>query len=136
MSIVYAREPGLSVADYVAVLAETTMRDRRPLANEARIGEMLAGANFVVTARKNGDIVGLARCITDNAWICYCAELAVKDSAQGHGVGRGLLEFCWSELGPRIGFVLVSEKGAIGFYERMGMDGEIDAFFRTRSDRS
>lgn len=136
MSLVYAREPGLSVDDYVAVLADTTMRDRRPLANRTRLGEMLAGANFIVTARREGEILGLARCITDHAWICYCAELAVKESAQGLGIGRGLLEFCWSELGPRVGFALVSEKSAIGFYEKMGMDGGIDAFFRTRSDRS
>ena len=99
MSLVYAREPGLSVDDYVAVLADTTMRDRRPLANRTRIGEMLAGANFVVTARREGEILGLARCITDHAWICSCAELAVKESAQGLGIGRGLLEFCWNELG-------------------------------------
>ena len=69
MSIVYAREQSLSVADYVTVVGETTMRDRRPIANTTRIGEMLAGANFIVTAREDGAILGLARCITDFAWI-------------------------------------------------------------------
>ncbi len=87
MSIVYAQEQSLPVADYVAVLAETTMRDKRPLTNTVRIGEMIAGANFIVTARENDAILGLARCITDFAWIAYCAELAVKESAQGRGVG-------------------------------------------------
>ena len=108
--IVYAEEPGLSVDDYVAVLGATTMRTKRPLENRARIGEMLSGANLIVTARRNGEIVGLARCITDRAWICYCAELAVKESAQGLGVGAGII--------------------------RTGLTRLDNGFFRTRLDRS
>ena len=135
MSIVYAEEPGLSVADYVAVFGESSMRLKRPLANEERIAEMLAGANFIVTARRDDELLGVARCITDRAWICYCADLAVRESAQGLGVGRGILETCWTLLGPRVGFILVSEPDAIGFYERVGMSRDLTAFYRTRSDR-
>lgn len=136
MSIVYAQEQTLSVADYVAVLSESSMRDKRPLKNSVRIGEMLAGANFIVAARENGVILGLARCITDFAWIAYCAELAVKESAQGKGIGRGILEYCWTTLGPRIGLTLVSEPNALGFYERVGMTRLDSGFFRPREDRS
>lgn len=136
MSIVYAEEPGLSVADYVAVFGESSMRSKRPLANEERIAQMLAGANFIVTARRDGEILGIARCITDRAWICYCADLAVRESAQGLGVGRGIVETCWQLLGPKVGFVLVSEPEAIGFYERVGMSRDLTALYRTRSDRS
>jgi GNAT superfamily N-acetyltransferase len=136
VSVVYAEETGLSVDDYVSVLAETTMRSKRPLANRARIGEMLAGANFVVTARRDGEILGLARCITDHAWICYCAELAVKESAQGLGVGAGIIRTINELLGPRIGLVLISEPEAIGFYEKAGLARLDSAFFRTRTDRS
>jgi hypothetical protein len=42
------------------------MRGKRPLANTERIGRMIAGANFIVTAREDGVILGLARCISDN----------------------------------------------------------------------
>ena len=136
MSIVYAQEQNLGVEDYVAVLADTTMRDKRPLANTARIGEMLRGANFVVTAREDGVILGLARCITDYAWIAYCAELAVKESAQGRGVGAGIIAKANELLGPRIGLALISEPGALGFYQRVGMERLDSAFFRTRADRS
>ena len=136
MSIVYAQEQNLGVEDYVAVLDATTMRSKRPLTNTARIGEMLANANFIVTAREDGVILGLARCITDFSWIAYCAELAVKESAQGRGVGAGLLKFIEDTLGPRVGLMLVSEPGAIGFYERIGMQRQDTGFFRTRLDRS
>ena len=136
MSIVYAQEQSLSVADYVAVLSETIMRAKRPLTNTQRIGEMLAGANFIVTAREDGVILGLARCITDYAWIAYCAELAVKESAQGRGVGAGIMDKIHELLGPKIGLVLISEPNAIGFYERIGLERQDSAFFRTRLDRS
>ena len=136
MSIVYAREQSLSVADYVAVVGETTMRDRRPIANSKRIGEMLAGANFIVTAREDGVILGLARCITDFAWIAYCAELAVKESAQGRGVGAGLIKTVKELLGPRIGLTLISEEAAVGFYRRIGIEQVSTAFFLTREVRS
>jgi GNAT superfamily N-acetyltransferase len=136
MSIVYAQEQSLSVGDYVAVLSGTTMRDKRPLANAQRIAEMLCGANLIVTAREDGVILGLARCISDGAWVAYCAELAVKESAQARGVGAGLIRTVKGILGPRIGLVLISEEEAIGFYTRIGMERYDRAFFLTREDRS
>lgn len=136
MSIVYAQEQSLSVEDYVAVLAETSMRGKRPLANRRRIGEMIAGANFIVTAREDGVILGLARCITDFAWIAYCAELAVKESAQGRGIGAGIVARAKELLGPRLGLTLISEPDAVGFYRRIGMEQIERAFFLTREDRS
>lgn len=136
MSIVYAQEQSLGVADYVAVLGETIMRAKRPLTNTQRIGEMIAGANFIVTARDDGIILGLARCITDYAWIAYCAELAVKESAQGRGVGAGIMAKIHELLGPKLGLVLISEPSAVGFYERIGLERQDSAFFRTRLDRS
>ncbi len=136
MSIVYAQEQSLSVADYVAVLRDTIMHAKRPLDNTARIAEMLAGANFIVTAREDGDILGLARCITDNSWICYCAELAVKESAQGRGIGAGIIARAKELLGPRVGLNLISEPTAVGFYEHIGMERVDTAFFLAREDRS
>jgi GNAT superfamily N-acetyltransferase len=136
VTIVYAQEQALPVEDYVAVLSEGTMRTRRPLANKARIAEMIAGANFIVTAREDGIILGLARCITDHAWIAYCAELAVKESAQGRGVGAGIIKAAKDILGPRLGLTLISEAEAVGFYQHIGMEQIDTAFFLTRADRS
>lgn len=136
MTVVYAQEQALGVDDYVAVLGETIMRAKRPLANRARIGKMLANANFIVTAREDGVILGLARCVTDFSWIAYCAELAVRESAQGRGIGRGLLDCIEQTLGPQVGLMLVSEPTARGFYERAGMTFQDAAYFRPRRDRA
>lgn len=134
--IVYAEEPDLAPEDYVAVLGDTTLGAKRPLANRPRITEMLAGTNTIVTAREDGLILGLARCITDFAWIAYCAELAVREAAQHRGIGAGLLTHLRECLGPRIGLLLVSEPDAIGFYHRLGMDRMDRAFFWPRTDAS
>ena len=133
MSIVYAQEQDLAVEDYVAVIGETSMRERRPLANRARIAKMLAGSNLIVTARDNGEILGLARCMSDTAWICYCSDLAVKESAQGRGIGRGLLDKCTELIGPGVGLVLVSYPESASFYDQLGME-PARAHYRARTD--
>jgi len=136
MAIVCAQETGLTAEDYVSVIGQTNMRDRRPLANTARIQAMLDGANFVVTAREDdGTLVGLARCITDHAWVCYCAELAVRDSHQGRGIGRAILDKAVELLGPRIGLALMADAGAVGFYQNICME-PAQGFWRPRTDRA
>ena len=134
MTVIYAQEQNLSVEDYAAVIAETTMRTNRPLANPARIARMLAGSNLIVTARDaDSTILGLARCMSDTAWICYCSDLAVKESAQGSGIGRALLDKCAELLGPGIGLVLVSYPESASFYEQIGME-PAQAHYRPRTD--
>jgi GNAT superfamily N-acetyltransferase len=133
MAITYAREASLSAAEYAGVLGQTTMRDGRPLGNTARIQAMLDGSNFIVTAREEGELVGLARCLCDFAWVCYCAELAVREGYQGKGIGRGLLDTCAELLGPGIAITLLAYPEAAAFYQRIGMQPAA-AFFRPRTD--
>ncbi len=132
--IVYARETNLSAADYIAVIGDTYMRSSRPIGNPARVAAMLAGSNFVVTAREtDGTIIGLARCMNDGAWVCYCADLAVRESHQGRGIGKALLDKMAELLGPRIGIALIAYHEAASFYRRIGLD-EYPGFFRERTD--
>lgn len=136
MSVVYAQEQSLSAEDYVSVLAGTTMEHKRPLPNLARIDRMLRGANLIVTARENGTILGLARCLSDGAWIAYCAELTVKAEAQGRGIGAGILAKVRDIIGPGVSLLLISEPEAVGFYERVGMVPMPRAYVHARTDRS
>jgi GNAT superfamily N-acetyltransferase len=134
MSIAYAREQSLPVDDYIAVVGSTYMRDRRPLANRDRVGRMLAGSSLIVTARADdGTILGLARGTGDNAWVCYIADLVVRDGQQGNGIGRTLLDETASILGPGIGIVLIAYPEADAFYRRVGME-PAQAYFRARTD--
>ncbi len=134
MPITCTRDHTLSAADYIAVVGSTYMRDKRPVADEARIAEILHGSNLIVTARdESGDVVGVARGMSDGAWGCYLADLAVRADPQGKGIGTALLHECKSVLGPRVGIVLLAYPEAEAFYRRIGL-GEMPAFFMPRGD--
>lgn len=136
MSIVYAQEQDLSVADYVAVLDSTYMRDHRPLTNTARVERMLAGANMIVTARsESGDILGLGRGISDGEWVVYLADLAVHADHQRKGIGTGILRHMKSLIGPGMGIVLLAYEDAVPYYRKIGL-GEGISFFVNREIRT
>jgi ribosomal protein S18 acetylase RimI-like enzyme len=125
----FAREPDLSVAEFRRVLVESGLGATRPVDDEARLRQMLTGAGLVMTARNpDGSLVGVARCLSDGAWIAYLAELAVSRSVQGQSVGKLLLRAVRDELGPRVTLVLASVPEAVGFYEKVGMPRMADVF--------
>ncbi len=133
--IVYAREYTLTVSEFRRVLVESGLGTLRPVDDEERLSAMLNGSNLVVTARTSvsgAPLLGLARCITDAAWACYVADLAVCASAQGSGVGQGLMEEVRRQLGSGVTILLVSVPDAVDFYERIGMEPAKDAFWFRR----
>jgi ribosomal protein S18 acetylase RimI-like enzyme len=130
--VLYASEPTLDVAEFRRVLMESGLGETRPVDDEARLQAMLANANLVLTARldrPDRQLIGVARAITDFAWVCYLAELAVTRSAQGLGVGNGLMDEAQRQLGPSVAISLLSMPDAVGFYERIGMTRMSDAFW-------
>lgn len=120
MAVVYARETALPVDDYIDVVGNSTLGATRPIGDRERIAAMIEGANLIVSARIDGRCVGLARCLTDFAWVAYCGDLAVHDAFQGRGIGKGLLEACRAILGDGVGMALLSAPEAVGFYDRHG----------------
>ena len=57
----------------------------------ATLDAALSGSSRVVTARRHGRLVGLARVISDGATICYLQDVLVHPDARRSGVGRGLV---------------------------------------------
>ncbi|MCU0649955.1 MAG: GNAT family N-acetyltransferase [Gemmatimonadaceae bacterium] len=120
--IVCATEPSLSPEDFRRILVQSGLGATRPIENPRRLQQMLAGASILTTARSSdGELLGVARGVTDGAWIAYLAELAVAGHAQGRGVGRQLLQSVRARLGDSVMLVLASVPDAVGFYERCGM---------------
>jgi ribosomal protein S18 acetylase RimI-like enzyme len=120
--LVYARDAGLTVDEYINVVGNSTLGASRPLGDPDRVAAMLAGADLIVTARIAGRCIGIARCLTDFAWVAYCGDLAVHSDFQGRGIGTGLLRRCRKELGDGVGIALLSVPEAVSFYERSGPD--------------
>ncbi|HET8728619.1 MAG TPA: GNAT family N-acetyltransferase [Alphaproteobacteria bacterium] len=129
--VLYAREPTLEVGEFRRVLVDSGLGAIRPVEDEPRLEAMLSAADLILTARLDRPgtpLVGVARCITDFAWCCYLSELAVSVSAQGFGIGKGLLDEARRQLGPGVSVILASVPDAVGFYERAGMARLPDAF--------
>jgi ribosomal protein S18 acetylase RimI-like enzyme len=135
--VLYASEPRLDVDDFCRVLLESGLGATRPTGDRPRMQQMLEQADLVVTARldrADRALIGVARCITDFSWCCYLSELAVSSSAQGLGVGKGLIDETRRLIGPRVSLVLASMPDSVGFYERIGMKRRPDAFWFKRSE--
>jgi ribosomal protein S18 acetylase RimI-like enzyme len=131
--VVCAREPALPVGEFRRILVESGLGTIRPVDDAPRLRQMLAGAGLVMSARApDGHLLGVARCLSDGAWVAYLAELAVSRSAQGQGVGHRLLQSVRDELGPRVTLVLASVPHAVAFYEKVGMPRMADVFFYRR----
>jgi ribosomal protein S18 acetylase RimI-like enzyme len=136
-SILYACEADLDADDFCRVLLESGLGATRPTGDKARMQQMLTEAGLVVTARLDDPdrtLVGVARSITDFAWCCYLSELAVSASAQGLGIGKGLIDETRRLLGPRVSLILASMPESVGFYERIGMPRQPDGFWFKRSE--
>lgn len=135
--VVYACEPDLPADDYIAVVGASALGPSRPLGDPARVEAMLRGASLIVTARIDGVCVGLARCLTDFAWVAYLADLAVRNTHQGMGIGKGLLLRLRDELGDGVGLALLSIPEAKPFYdhagEAIGLRPNLDAYWMKRT---
>ncbi len=123
MTIAYAVEPDLSVAEFIDVLARSTLAERRPVDDADRIAKMLAGADLVTTTRGGAGFLLLgARAVTEFSFCCYLSDLAVDQSVQGQGIGRALMKRTWIEAGEQGTFVLLSAPGAMTYYPQAGLD--------------
>jgi ribosomal protein S18 acetylase RimI-like enzyme len=85
--------------------------------------QAIRGSAFVVTCRSAaGELVGLARAISDDATICYVQDILVAPSFQGSGAGRTMLEAIQSRYGHVRQTVLITDNdaGQRAFYQAMG----------------
>ena len=65
MSVDYRLEPDLSPAEFIDVLVRSTLAGRRPVDRPDVIAAMLTNADIVLTARVEGQLVGIARSVSD-----------------------------------------------------------------------
>jgi GNAT superfamily N-acetyltransferase len=115
------REAQLSVDEFLDVLHRSGLAERRPVGEPERIAAMAANANLIVTARADGLLIGVSRCVTDFAYCCYCSDLAVDRAYQAQGIGRRLLEATRASLHPQATLYLIAAPAAISYYEHIGM---------------
>ena len=121
MDIVYALEPELTAVEFRDVLIASTLSERRPAKDLARLERMLRQANVIVTARDGAKLVGVSRALSDFCYCCYLSDLAVDAAYQRHGIGKRLIEETHAQAGPETTLILLSAPAAEGYYPRIGM---------------
>ena len=120
--VIYAEEPALTTDEFRAVLVASTLGERRPIDDSARLERMLRQADVIITARVEGKIVGISRALTDFSFATYLSDLAVDREFQGHGIGRELIRRTHAAAGLQTMLVLVAAPGARTYYPHIGME--------------
>jgi predicted N-acetyltransferase YhbS len=98
----------------------STLGERRPVEDRERMCAMLNNANLVITAWDGELLVGIARSVTDFAYVTYLADLAVRLSHQRAGIGRELIRRTQDACTPQTRLVLLAAPKAVDYYPRVG----------------
>jgi predicted N-acetyltransferase YhbS len=121
MTVAYQIEPNLTVAEFMDVLVRSTLSERRPVHDVNALRRMLQHADVIVTARRDGLVVGVSRALTDFAYCTYLSDLAVDVAFQRQGIGRELIQRTHTAAGLHTTLILLAAPKAQTYYPHIGM---------------
>lgn len=121
MDITYQTEENLSGDEYTQLLIKSTLGERRPIDDAARMQAMCRNAGLIVTARHNGKLVGVARSVTDKVYCTYLSDLAVDEAYQKQGIGKQLIINTKKQY-PQALLILLAAPAAEQYYPKIGME--------------
>jgi ribosomal protein S18 acetylase RimI-like enzyme len=130
MEIIYEFVEKIAASEVADVFKKSGIT--RPVDDLERIQRMIDHADIIVTARKSGQLVGIARAITDYSYCCYLSDLAVDAEYQRLGIGKELIRIIQEKIGEEVSLVLVAAQNAIEYYPRVGFDKLDNAFLIRR----
>lgn len=105
----------------------------RPTHDKERIRKMVENANLIVTAWDNEVLVGVARSITDWAWSCYLADLAIRHEYKKSGIGKKLIDLTKEKVGEQSMVLLLSVPTAMEYYPKVGFTKQESSFIINRT---
>ena len=118
--IIYSRELTLDPDEFIDVLKRSSLAARRPVDDPERIRLMCQNANLIVTARRDGLLVGIARSLSDFAFCTYLSDLAVDLQLQKQGIGVRLIGET-KRHSPLAKLILLAAPAAVNYYPKIGM---------------
>jgi len=79
----------------------------------------LRNSHSLLTARKNGKLIGLANAISDGSLVVYYPHLLIHPDNQGHGIGRRIMKAMFERYGSyeRVGFERAGHTVPMWIYE-------------------
>ena len=115
-------ENKLAVSDYLMLRKKVGWKKL----SEDQAKKALDNSLYILTARLDGELVGMGRIVGDGSVICYVQDLIVAPDAQGKKVGSTILKKLTDyvnglrETGTEMMFCLMCAKGRETFYEKHG----------------
>lgn len=136
MDVIYQRETGeqVGVEAFVDLLVRSTLADRRPIHKPETIARMLAEADIIVTARLGGELIGIARALSDFSFCAYLSDLAVDQAHQRRGIGRELIARTHAIAGLGTTLILLAAPKAREYYPHIGMTPHDSCWIIPRRD--
>lgn len=128
--ITYQTENDLSLEEFRELLIKSTLGERRPIDDENRMTNMLKHANLIITARKMGKLVGVARALSDFGYCTYLSDLAVDQAYQRKGIGKALIRET-KLAAPTTKVILISAPKAVNYYPKIGMTHHDHCYYLT-----
>lgn len=117
--ISYQVELSLELIEFQSILEDSGLSARRPMEDPQLLERMIKGVNLLITARSEGQLVGLLRGLSDFCYRSFIADLAVARSFQRRGIGRQLIQVARNQA-PEARLILFSAEDAAPFYEKLG----------------
>ena len=117
--IEYRTGNDLDLDEVIDVYVESTLGERRPVADRERMAGMLREANLVLSAWDGERLVGISRSVSDFHYATYLSDLAVRLSHQKRGIGVELIRRT-QLVAPQATVILLSAPAAVDYYPRIG----------------
>jgi GNAT superfamily N-acetyltransferase len=133
-TIAYRLGNDLDLDHVIDLYHASTLGERRPVDDRARMAAMLEHANLVVTAWDGALLVGISRSLSDFAFATYLSDLAVRLSHQRQGIGKELMRITQRE-GGRAKIILLAAPKAVDYYPRVGFTQHSSAWTLGPDDR-
>jgi ribosomal protein S18 acetylase RimI-like enzyme len=126
--IQYYDNRSITADQFIDVLERSTLGERRPVSEPARIQKMLEHGNVLITAWQGDLLVGVSRALTDFSFCCYLSDLAVDIAFQHQGIGKELIRRTHVASGDQTTLILLAAPAAINYYPKIGMEQYIHCF--------
>jgi len=132
MNIEYKLNPNITEEEFIQILKNSTLGQRRPINDRNTINGMLKNADIIITASINNKIIGIARSVTDFNYCCYLSDLAVHTKYQNQGIGKNLISKTQEQLNSKCKIILLSAPSATKYYPKIGFTAHNSAWTMTK----
>ena len=126
MELDYRIGNDLDLDRMISLYRDSTLAERRPVDDRQCMRAMLDNANLVLSAWAEGELVGIARSVTDFSYCAYLSDIAVHREFQRRGIGSALIRESLSRVRAD-GHAIVLVLGEPPYYGRFGFSSALAA---------